>query len=96
MKKFISSVLIVTTILLAGVTTATQSVGAQTHQVAQKHEQPKQLQTSKDDKVILGVCGGIAEYFGVDSTLVRIIFAVGLLFGGASLLIYVVAWLLMP
>jgi phage shock protein PspC (stress-responsive transcriptional regulator) len=46
--------------------------------------------------MIAGVCGGIARYFGLDSTLVRII-AVGLTFvGGAGLLLYIAAMLLMP
>lgn len=43
-----------------------------------------------------GVCGGLAEYFGVDSTLVRLIAVVLALLGGSGLLLYLVAWIIMP
>lgn len=48
---------------------------------------------SIDDKAIAGVCGGIAEYFGIDSTLVRIIFVVGVIAGFSTGLLYVILWL---
>lgn len=48
---------------------------------------------SIDDKSIAGVCGGIAEYFGIDSTLVRIIFVVGVIAGFSTGLLYLVLWL---
>lgn len=48
---------------------------------------------SIDDKSIAGVCGGIAEYFGIDSTLVRIIFVVGVIAGFSTGLLYFVLWL---
>ena len=48
---------------------------------------------SIDDKAIAGVCGGIAEYFGIDSTLVRIIFVVGVIAGFSTGLLYFVLWL---
>jgi phage shock protein PspC (stress-responsive transcriptional regulator) len=43
-----------------------------------------------------GVCGGIAEYFGVDPTLVRLAAVVLALLGGSGLFIYGVAWIIMP
>jgi len=43
-----------------------------------------------------GVCGGLAEYFGVDATLVRLIAVVLALLGGSGLIIYGVAWMIMP
>ena len=56
----------------------------------------KKLYRSSDDKKIAGVCGGIAEYMNVDSTIVRLI-AVVLVFGcGTGLLAYIVAALIMP
>ncbi|WP_353959161.1 PspC domain-containing protein [Corynebacterium coyleae] len=49
------------------------------------------------DKYIAGVCGGIAKYFGVDSTLVRVVFILLVLAGVMpGLLAYIVAWMIMP
>ncbi len=47
------------------------------------------------DKKISGVCGGIAEYFGIDPAIVRIIWACTFLFTGAGLIAYIVAALVM-
>jgi phage shock protein C len=55
----------------------------------------KKLQRS-DDRVVAGVCSGIAEYLGIDTTVVRVIAAVLAVFGGGGILIYLVAWLVMP
>ena len=56
----------------------------------------KRLTLSVTDRKIAGVCGGIAEYFNVDPTLVRVItVALALLFGG-GLLAYLLAWIIMP
>jgi phage shock protein PspC (stress-responsive transcriptional regulator) len=57
---------------------------------------PRRLTRSSGDRMISGVCGGIARYFGVDSTVVRIAAVVLALFGGAGALLYVAALLLMP
>src|SRR4051794_35393310 len=57
---------------------------------------PRRLYKSSDDRMIAGVCAGIAEYFGIDAVIVRVV-AVALVFaGGAGLLAYVAAWLLVP
>ncbi|MGM0470934.1 MAG: PspC domain-containing protein [Bacillota bacterium] len=54
------------------------------------------LYRSRRDKMIAGVCGGIAEYFGIDSTIVRLIWAC-LFFGlGAGLLLYIICWIIVP
>jgi phage shock protein PspC (stress-responsive transcriptional regulator) len=45
---------------------------------------------------VAGVCSGLADYFGVDVTLVRLAFAVLTVFGGAGVLFYLVAWLIIP
>ena len=47
------------------------------------------------DKKISGVCGGIAEYFGIDPAIVRIIWACTFLFTGAGLIAYIVAAIVM-
>jgi phage shock protein PspC (stress-responsive transcriptional regulator) len=58
----------------------------------------KKLCLSRDNKVLAGVCGGIAEYFGVDPTLIRIIWVLMILclFGAPPLLLYVICWAVMP
>lgn len=55
----------------------------------------KKLYKSERDRKICGVCGGIAEYFGIDSTVVRLVFV---LFGlmSVGVVFYILAALLMP
>ena len=48
------------------------------------------------DKKLCGVCGGIAEYFNIDSTLVRLAWVVFCLLGGSGVLAYIIAALIMP
>lgn len=52
--------------------------------------------TRSDNKVLGGVCAGLAEYFGFDPTLVRVIYLLLVLFGGAGILVYLILWVLMP
>lgn len=56
----------------------------------------KKLYRSQTDKKIAGVCGGLAEYFEIDSTLVRILFLALLIFGGGGFLIYIIMWIVVP
>lgn len=55
----------------------------------------KKLQRSKDKK-LAGVCGGLAEYLGMDATIVRVIYALLVICGGVGLLLYLILALLMP
>lgn len=55
----------------------------------------KKLYRSRDDKMIAGVCGGLGDYFDVDSTLVRLL-AVVLFFAGIGLIAYLIAWIVVP
>lgn len=48
------------------------------------------------DKKIAGVAGGVANYFGVDPNVVRIIWVCSVIFAGFGLLAYLICWLLMP
>jgi phage shock protein C len=58
---------------------------------------PRRLVRSRDDRWLAGVCGGVAEYAGVDANLVRLVVVLGTILGAGSLLVaYVVAWILMP
>ena len=57
----------------------------------------KRLYRSKTDRKIAGVCGGIAEYFDIDPTVVRVIFVLLLLPGGLpGFLPYLVLWIIVP
>ncbi|MGZ8737241.1 MAG: PspC domain-containing protein [Nocardioides sp.] len=58
---------------------------------------PKRLVRSRDDRWIAGVCGGVAQYAGVDPNLVRLLAVVGAVFSAGTLfLAYVIAWIVMP
>ncbi|MBB6174747.1 phage shock protein PspC (stress-responsive transcriptional regulator) [Nocardiopsis mwathae] len=56
----------------------------------------KSLRRSRDKRILTGVCGGIGEYVGVDANLVRLAFAVFTVLGASGILLYVIAWLVMP
>ena len=56
----------------------------------------KKLYKSNTDKKLAGVCGGIAEYLGIDSTIIRLILVLAVLFAGVGVLAYIVAALVMP
>ena len=56
----------------------------------------KKLYKCSTDKKLAGVCGGIAEYFNIDSTLVRLGWVLFSLLGGSGLLAYIIAALIMP
>jgi phage shock protein PspC (stress-responsive transcriptional regulator) len=56
----------------------------------------KRLYRARDGRIVAGVCAGLADYFGVDPTLVRLVFAVVTIFGGAGVLAYLLAWIVIP
>ena len=56
----------------------------------------KRLCKSSSDKKIFGVCGGLAQYFGVDATIIRLIWAVLILCAGTGFLAYIIAALVLP
>lgn len=58
---------------------------------------PKRLYRSRKDRVIAGVCGGIADYFNVDPVLIRLIFVLIFFLGfGILFLVYIIAWIIVP
>lgn len=57
--------------------------------------EPKRLYRSRKDRVIGGVCGGLAEYFGIDPLIIRLVALVLLFFGGGFLL-YIIGWIAIP
>ena len=49
-----------------------------------------------NNKMIGGVCAGIAEYLGLDPTIVRIVWVLLLFFAGFGILLYLILWIIMP
>jgi phage shock protein C len=58
--------------------------------------QKKKLYRSRTDRKIAGICGGLGEYFGIDPTLVRLLFVLGLVFVGGTLLAYIILAIVVP
>ncbi len=56
----------------------------------------EKLTRSESDRIIAGVCGGIATYIGVDSTIVRLLFLLLAFATGIGLFLYAVLWVVMP
>lgn len=54
---------------------------------------PRKLRRSRSNRKIAGIAGGIADYFGVDATWVRIAFVASILLPGPQVLLYLVLWL---
>lgn len=59
-------------------------------------DQPKRLYKSQGDRMIAGVCGGIADYLSVDPTIVRILFVLAALAGGPGIIAYVILMFVVP
>ena len=57
---------------------------------------PRPLRRSENDRMIAGVAGGIGEYFNIDPVLVRIGFVAATLFAGTGLILYPIAWIVVP
>jgi len=56
----------------------------------------KKLHRSQTDRMLAGVCGGLAEYISVDSTIVRLLFVIATLLGFSGVLVYIVMWIIVP
>jgi phage shock protein C len=56
----------------------------------------RKLYRSRSNRMLAGVCGGLAQYFNTDPTLVRVLFVVLAVLGGSGLLIYLVLWVVVP
>jgi len=59
-------------------------------------EQRRKLYRSEKERLLAGVCGGLAEYFKLDPVLVRLIFVLLALFSGLGIIAYIVLWILAP
>ncbi len=56
----------------------------------------RRLQRSRTEKLIGGVCGGLGQYFDIDPTIIRVIWVVITLMGGAGILAYLILWVVVP
>lgn len=56
----------------------------------------KKLRRSSSNRMIAGVCGGLAEYFGIDAVIVRVVFFLLFWSNLGGLLLYLILWLVMP
>ncbi len=56
----------------------------------------KKLYRNQNESIFAGVCGGLADYFDIDATLVRIIFVILAIGGGSGILLYLILWLVIP
>ncbi|MBR1640033.1 MAG: PspC domain-containing protein [Treponema sp.] len=56
----------------------------------------KKLYKSRKNKMIDGVCGGLADFFSIDATIIRLIFALAVILKGAGILLYIIACIIIP
>ena len=56
----------------------------------------KRLYRSREGRIVAGVCAGLADYFGIDANFVRLVFAGFTIVAGMGILLYLVAWLIVP
>jgi phage shock protein C len=57
---------------------------------------PRKLYRSRSNRQLAGVCGGVAKYFNIDPTLVRVLFVAFAVLGGPGLLAYILLWIIVP
>lgn len=56
----------------------------------------KYLYRSHSNRILAGVCGGLGHYFNIDAILIRLVWLLLILFGGTGLILYIIAWLIIP
>lgn len=59
-------------------------------------KEPKRLYRNTTNKILAGVCSGVGDYFSIDPVIIRLLWVVLTIFGGAGLLIYIIAWIIIP
>jgi len=60
------------------------------------NDRPRRLQRNPDDKVIAGVASGVADFFGLDPAVVRVVWALTILLGGLGVILYIILWIVVP
>jgi phage shock protein C len=56
----------------------------------------RKLYRSRTNRQVAGVCGGLAEHFNMDATLIRVLFVVLTVLGGSGIIIYIAMWIIVP
>ena len=56
----------------------------------------RKLYRSRTNRQVAGVCGGLAEHFNMDATLIRVLFVVLAILGGSGIIIYIAMWIIVP
>jgi phage shock protein C len=56
----------------------------------------RKLYRSNTNRMLAGVCGGLAEYFNLDPTLIRVLFVVLAVLGGSGVVLYLAMWIIVP
>ena len=56
----------------------------------------KMLYKDRENKMLAGVCAGLADYFAIDPTIVRLVWAIFAMLYGIGVLIYIAAWIVFP
>jgi phage shock protein C len=56
----------------------------------------RKLYRSQTNRQVAGVCGGLAQYFNVDATLIRVLFVLLAVLGGSGVLLYIAMWIIVP
>ncbi len=56
----------------------------------------KRLYKNRDDRMLCGVCSGVADYFDIDPTIVRLLWAFLCLIGGGGIILYIIAAIIIP
>ncbi len=69
---------------------------AQPSMEEQPDELPKKLYRSRNERSIAGVCGGLAEFFDTDPTMIRLLTLLMIFFGGLSIWAYIILWIVIP
>jgi phage shock protein C len=73
-----------------------KSAGKSKGAYKEESREVKKVYRSREDKIIAGVCGGIAEYLDVDSVWIRLVAVLLVFLSGIGLVMYIVAWIIMP
>jgi phage shock protein C len=56
----------------------------------------RKLYRSTSNRQLAGVCGGLAEYFNLDPTLIRVLFVILAVLGGSGVVLYIAMWIIVP
>ncbi|HET9303514.1 MAG TPA: PspC domain-containing protein [Propionibacteriaceae bacterium] len=59
-------------------------------------EESRKVYRSRNRRMVAGVCGGLADYFDIDPTVIRLLFLILAVFGGSGLVVYLVMWIVVP